>query len=130
MDLVSDESVADARAGASDVAAAMAASGALDGIFAKIDAGELELTGAEGFIPGLIKAALERGLQAELSEHLGYEKGARRPRCSPIPATARPRRRSRPASGTSSWPPRVTGRARSSRGWCRRAHGVWAGSTR
>ena len=54
----------------------LAASGALDGLFAQIDAGELELTGDGGFIPGLIKAALERGLGAELSGHLGYEKGA------------------------------------------------------
>ena len=53
----------------------MAASGALDGLFAKIDAGEIELTGDGGFIPGLIKAALERGLQTELTSHLGYEKG-------------------------------------------------------
>lgn len=57
-------------------AAAFAASGGMDELFAKIDAGELELNGADGFIPGLIKAALERGLQAELSDHLGYEKGA------------------------------------------------------
>ena len=49
--------------------------GALDELFARIDAGEIELTGDGGFIPGLIKAALERGLQAELTEHLGYEKG-------------------------------------------------------
>ena len=76
MDLVSDESVSDARAGSSDVVAELAASGALDGIFAKIDAGEIELTGDGGLIPGLIKAVLERGLRSELSEHLGYEKGA------------------------------------------------------
>jgi transposase-like protein len=50
-------------------------SGALDGLFAKIDAGDLQLTGEGGFVPGLIKAALERGLQAELTEHLGYDKG-------------------------------------------------------
>ncbi len=72
MDLVTDE---EPRSGA-EVAAQMAASGALDEIFSKIDAGELDLTGAEGFIPGLVKAALERGLQAELTGHLGYEKGA------------------------------------------------------
>ncbi len=53
----------------------LVASGALDGLFAQIDAGDIELTGDGGFIPSLIKAALERGLQAELSEHLGYEKG-------------------------------------------------------
>ena len=51
------------------------ASGGLDALFAKIDAGQVQLTGPGGFVPGLIKAALERGLQAELSEHLGYEKG-------------------------------------------------------
>lgn len=59
----------------SKAAAELASSGALDGLFAKIDSGEIELTGDGGFIPGLIKAALERGLQAELSSHLGYEKG-------------------------------------------------------
>ncbi len=59
----------------SKAAAELAGSGALDGLFAKIDSGEIELTGDGGFIPGLIKAALERGLQAELSSHLGYERG-------------------------------------------------------
>ncbi len=59
-----------------DVAAELAASGALDELFARIDAGGVEMTGAAGLIPGLIKAALERGLRAELSDHLGYDKGA------------------------------------------------------
>ena len=40
-------------------------SGALDALFAKIDAGGLRLTGEGGFVPGLIKAALERGLRAD-----------------------------------------------------------------
>ena len=35
-----------------------------------------EPTGDGGFIPGLLKATLERGLQAELTSHLKYEKGA------------------------------------------------------
>jgi len=52
------------------------ASGALDDLFARIDEGEIELTGRDGLIPELIKAALERGLAAELTEHVGYEKGA------------------------------------------------------
>jgi len=51
------------------------ASGALDALFAKIDAGEVQLTGDGGLVPGLIKAALERGLSVELADHLGYEKG-------------------------------------------------------
>jgi putative transposase len=49
--------------------------GGLDELFAKIDAGEVQLTGDGGFVPGLIKAALERGLAVELTDHVGYEKG-------------------------------------------------------
>jgi putative transposase len=51
------------------------ASGALDELFARIDAGEIELDGQDGLIQQLIKAGLERGLQAELTDHLGYERG-------------------------------------------------------
>ncbi len=50
-------------------------SGVMDDLFAKIDAGEIELDGADGLIQQLIKTGLERGLQAELIEHVGYEKG-------------------------------------------------------
>jgi putative transposase len=73
MDLVSDEP--EGVVGGADAVEELKASGALDALFAKIDAGEVEMTGEGGLIPGLIKAALERGLQAELSDHLGYEKG-------------------------------------------------------
>jgi putative transposase len=38
------------------------------------DAG-LRLTGEGGFLPAFIKAVLERGLQVELADHLGYDKG-------------------------------------------------------
>ena len=61
-----------ARAAVSD----LAASGALDGLFGRIDAGEIELTGDGGFVNELIKASLERGLAVELTDHLGYERGA------------------------------------------------------
>ena len=54
---------------------ALEASGALDDLYAKIDAGEVQLEGKDGLIQQLIKAGLERGLQAELAEHVGYEKG-------------------------------------------------------
>src|SRR5688572_1694537 len=47
----------------------------MDDLFAQIDAGEIELDGADGLIQQLIKTGLERGLQAELTEHVGYEKG-------------------------------------------------------
>ena len=35
----------------------------------------MELEGHDGLIQRLIKAGLERGLHAELSDHLGYERG-------------------------------------------------------
>src|SRR6218665_56169 len=50
-------------------------SGMLDDLFAKIHPGEVQLDGDGGFIQQLIKTGLERGLQAELTEHVGYEKG-------------------------------------------------------
>ena len=50
-------------------------SGALDALFERLDAGEIEMTGSQGLLPALLKEALERGLAAELTEHLGYEKG-------------------------------------------------------
>ena len=34
----------------------------------------VELTGEGGFLPELIKAVLERGMKAELADHLGYDK--------------------------------------------------------
>ena len=33
------------------------------------------MTGAGGFLPEMIKALLERGMDVELSQHLGYERG-------------------------------------------------------
>lgn len=48
MDLVAEE---EPRSGA-EVAAQMAASGVLDEIFSKIDAGELDLTGTRASSPG------------------------------------------------------------------------------
>lgn len=53
----------------------LASSGALDGLFAKIDTGEVDLTGDGGIVAELIRATLERGLAVELSDQLGYEKG-------------------------------------------------------
>lgn len=47
--------------------------GQLDALFAPNDAGKVELTGDGGFVPAIVKATLERGLQAELTSHLGYE---------------------------------------------------------
>ncbi|CCQ18204.1 Transposase for IS3508i [Rhodococcus sp. AW25M09] len=54
---------------------ALKASGALDEVMAKIDTGQLQITGQGGFLQEMVKAVLERGLQTELTEHLGYDKG-------------------------------------------------------
>lgn len=50
-------------------------SGVLDDLYERIDAGEVEMDGPDGLIQQLVKTGLERGLRAELSDHLGYEKG-------------------------------------------------------
>ncbi|MEX2501243.1 MAG: transposase, partial [Trueperaceae bacterium] len=56
-------------------AAELVESGALDALFKQIDSGSVRLSGTGGLLPELVKSVLERGLQAELSAHLGYEKG-------------------------------------------------------
>src|SRR4029453_13960251 len=47
----------------------------LDQLMSRVDEGGVALTGAGGFLPELVKAVLERGMGAELADHLGYEKG-------------------------------------------------------
>jgi putative transposase len=57
--------------------------GLLDDVMDRVDAGGLRLTGEGGFLPEMIKAVFERGLQVEQTEHLGYEKGDSAGRGSP-----------------------------------------------
>jgi putative transposase len=57
--------------------------GLLDELMDRVDAGDLRLTGEGGFLPEMIKAVLERGLAAELTDHLGYDKGDPAGRGSP-----------------------------------------------
>jgi putative transposase len=47
----------------------------LDRLMAATDERGVALTGEGGFLPEMIKAVLERGMGAELTGHLGYEKG-------------------------------------------------------
>ena len=47
----------------------------LDGLLERVNAGELQLTGPGGFLSGLIRQVLERGLEIELGDHVGYERG-------------------------------------------------------
>ena len=60
---------------ARDAVNRMLEAGLLDDVMARAGDGELALTGEGGFLPEMIKAVLERGLSAELTEHLGYERG-------------------------------------------------------
>lgn len=47
----------------------------IDAVMASVDAGEIELLGENGAIAELTKRILERGLNEELTAHLGYEAG-------------------------------------------------------
>jgi putative transposase len=47
--------------------------GFLDDLMSNVDEGGVQLTGDGGFLPELVKRVLEAGLQAELTDHLGYE---------------------------------------------------------
>ncbi|MCV7164806.1 hypothetical protein H7I75_10955 [Mycobacterium stomatepiae] len=70
MDVITDGPMSGA-----DAVQGLQSAGVLDDVLAKIDAGQLQLTGEGGFLPEMVKAVLERGLAAELTDHLGYEKG-------------------------------------------------------
>ena len=73
--MMNDDDVVVARASGREAVEDLRRSGALDALFARLDAGEVEMTGSQGLLPALLKEALERGLAAELTQHLGYEKG-------------------------------------------------------
>ena len=47
----------------------------LDQLMSRVDEDGVSLTGAGGFLPELVRAVLERGMDAELTGHLGYERG-------------------------------------------------------
>jgi putative transposase len=66
---------AERREAQRELAERLKASGALDEIFAQIDSGQVPLTGDDGLLNGMVKAALERGLEVELTDHVGYERG-------------------------------------------------------
>jgi len=72
--VITPEERAERRHSQKEIADQLKASGALDDIFAQMDAGT-PLTGEDGLLGGIVKAALERGLETELTDHLGYEKG-------------------------------------------------------
>ena len=64
-----------APAGGRDVVDQLRETGALDGLFEKIDAGQVNMTGTDGLLPALVKEALERGLAAWLERAPGLRQG-------------------------------------------------------
>ena len=75
MTMIDKEARAERRRRQEEGARRLRESGVLDDLFAKIDAGEVQLDGRDGLIQQLIKTGLERGLHAELTDHVGYERG-------------------------------------------------------
>src|SRR5438552_18592292 len=59
---------------AESMAQALADGPWLEELMGQVDGSGLRLTGEGGFLAALIKSELEKGLQAERTEHLGYDK--------------------------------------------------------
>src|SRR5438105_4802102 len=62
-----------ARAAAAKAVADLIDDRMIDAMVAQARSGELRLTGPGGFLGELVRAVLNRGLQAEMSAHLGYD---------------------------------------------------------
>ena len=82
---MNDDDVVAARASGRETVEELRNSGALDALFERLDAGEIEMTGSQGLLPALLKEALERGLAAELTSTWGMR------RAKPAPGRARTR---------------------------------------
>lgn len=95
----------------------------LDALLDRVDEQGLRLTGEGGFLPALVKAVLERGLAAELSDHLGYDKGDPAGRGAPNSRNGSTPKTVQTEVGAVVWTRRGTGTPASSRGWYRRVRG-------
>ena len=129
MDVSSRDEREEERARQRRVAEELKASGALEGIFAQVDAGA-PLTGSDGVLAGVVKAALERGLAAELTEHLGYDRGDPDAAAFPTRVTGPVLRRSPPRLGMWIWTFHETGPGHLRRCWCPRGSAGSMGSMR
>lgn len=99
----------------------------LDRLLAATEERGVSLTGEGGFLPEMIKAVLERGMAAELSGHLGYEKGDPAGRGSGNSRNGTTPKTVSTEVGRWCWTSRGTGMVRSRRRWCPRGRGGWAG---
>ena len=69
--------------------------------------GEREILGQDGVLGELTRRMVERALQEELDDHLGYPRGSRRPEPGGTAVMAAPRRRCIPTTAPSGWTGRV-----------------------
>ena len=60
--MMNDDDVVVSGASGRETVEELRRSGALDALFERLDAGEVEMTGSRGLLPALLKEALERGL--------------------------------------------------------------------
>ena len=101
----------------------------LDELMARVDWDGLALTGQGGFLPELVKAVLERGMDAELTDHLGYERGdPGRAGQWELPQRHDPEDGRDRGRRHAAWTSRGTATPRSPRGWSPRAPAAWAAS--
>ena len=70
----------------------------IDALLADAEAIGISIDGRNGLINRMVKAVLERGLDVEMADHLGYDRGDRAGRAAGTPATGSPPRSSSPAS--------------------------------
>jgi hypothetical protein len=120
---MSESERAERRERQRELADRLKASGALDQIFEQIDAGEVPLGGDDGLLKGMVKAALERGLEVELTDHVGYERGDPDASLFPNSRNGSTAKTVSARSVTSSWRFRGTATARLPRSFCPRGRG-------
>jgi len=101
-------------------------SGTVDEIFAQIDAGE-PLTGEYGLIGGMLKAALERSLETEMTDRVGYERGDVDASLYPNSRNGTPTKTVATQVGDIELAIPRTGLGRSPRCWFRKARASWIG---
>ena len=126
--MMNDDDVVVARASGREAVEELRSSGALDALFERLDAGEVEMTGSQGLLPALLKEALERGLAAELTQHLGYEKGQTSAQARSNTRNGTTKKTVMSEVGPSRSRFLGIGRARSPRAWCVKGSGasmVW-----
>ena len=75
----------------------------VDRLMAQVDAEGLELLGPEGVLTELTSRILSRGLEVEMADHLGYEKGTQPGGVRVTTVTARIPRRSRQMPARWAW---------------------------